>query len=368
METFQKLIEWIRTIQKEQIINFIIAIVIILVLFFFSSFMSYILVKIFYRKQEKEDIKQSNLYKAIKLFFKLLGVYVASKVIELNEVQNIFCDKCFKVVVMWTVARIISGIFETRTIILENLNKTAKIKKNLFMSSLTDIIIKTILYIIAGYLSLKEFELDIGGLAAGLGLTGAIVALAAQDIVKQIFSGVAIFVDRPFEIGDWIQIDEIEGSVEDISMKSTRVRTIEDTMVTIPNSKITEENIINWGKIGKRVYRTNLKLALETKERTVEKVLNRIKFILKYNEQIIKPSMIIECNKIVDDGINIYMYIETTVIDYREYQRFCNKLNLTLLNILETLGVKLAYPGQNIYVKEMNDLKGEKQETKEKDK
>jgi len=358
MNTLLNLIDWIKSVEREQITNCIIGIVIIAIFFALSPLMSYMIVKIFYRKQEKETIKESNLYKAIKMFFRLFGLYVARKVIELNDIQNQFCDKCFKIVVIWTVARIISGIFETRTIILEKINRQSTVKKNLFMSSLTDIIIKFILYIIAAYLSVKEFGLDVGGLMTGLGLTGAIFALAAQDIVKQVFSGITIFIDRPFEIGDWIEINGIEGTVIDISMKSTRLRTIEDTIVTIPNGSITSENIINWGKIGKRVYRANLKLALETKERTVEKLLSRIRYILKYNEDIIKPSMIIECNKIEDDAINIYLYVETTVTDYRNYQKFCNKINLTLLNILETQGVKLAYPGRNIYMKQ--DLKQEK--------
>ncbi len=368
MKKLQETIAWIKSIEMDTLTNFIIAIAIVITFFILSSFMSYVILKIFYRKQEKSAIKDSNLYKAIRMFFRLFGVYVASKVIELNSMQNEFCDKCFKVVVIWSIARVVSGIFETRTIILEKLNKTGAAKKNLFMSSLTDIIIRIVLYITAIYLSLKEFDFDIGGLATGLGLTGAIVAIAAQDIVKQIFSGIAIFLDRPFEIGDWIQIDEIEGTVEDISMKSTRLRTIEDTIVTIPNASITSENIINWGKIEKRVYRTNLRLALETKERTVEKLLNRIRFILKYNEEIIKETTFIECNELKNDAINIYIYVETIVTDYRKYQKFCNKLNLTLLNILETQGVKLAYPGQNIYIKEANNLKIEKEVSKKQDK
>lgn len=350
MNTLLNTIDWIKDIDQVQIINFIIGMVILIIFFISSPFMSYIIVKIFYRNESKESIKESNLYRAIKTFFRLFGLYVFSKVIELNDIQNAFCDKCFKIIVIWTIARLISGVFETRTIILEKLDKQSKANKNLFMSSLTDIIIKLVLYIIAAYLSVKEFGFDVAGLITGLGITGAIVALAAQDIVKQVFSGITIFIDRPFEIGDWIAINEVEGTVEDISIKSTRLRTIEDTIVTIPNGSIISENIINWGKIGKRVYRANLRLALETRERTVEKLVNRIRFILKYNEDVIKPSMIIECNKIDNDAINIYIYIETTVTDYKNYQKFCNKVNLTLLNILETQGVKLAYPGRNIYI------------------
>ena len=235
------------------------------------------------------------------------------------------------------------------------------------MTSVVGKIVKIILYIIALYLSLKEFNYDIGGIATGLGLTGAVVALAAQDIVKQIFAGLTIFIDKPFEIGDWVEVGDISGTVEDITIKSTKIRTIEDTVVTVPNDTMTSSSIINWGKIKKRIYKANLKLALETEEATVEKVINRIRFILKYNKDIIKDSISVQFNKIDNDSINILIYVETTITKYVEYQYFCNKLNLTLLNILETQGVRLAYPGQNIYIKEGKILESvNSQETTEK--
>lgn len=352
MESLQRFKVFLKSITSNQIKNAVLAIVIAIIFWLLSSIISYGIVKLFYRNEEKTVLKNGSLYKAIRAFLRMFGIFTSSKILELNAEQNAFCDRCFKVVIIWTIARIVSGIFEARIIILEKINKNLANKKSAFMTSVTSTIVKIIVYIIASYLSLKEFGYDIGGITTGLGLTGAVVALAAQDIVKQVFSGIMIFIDKPFEIGDWVEIENIEGTVEDISIKSTKIRTIEDTIVTVPNNTMTEANVINWGRIGKRVYRANLKLSLETEERTVEKVLNRIRFILKYNEDIIKKSMNIQFDKIEEDSLNIYIYIETTITSYKEYQAFCNKINLTILNILETVGVKLAYPGKNIYIKE----------------
>ena len=127
-------------------------------------------------------------------------------------------------------------------------------------------------------------------------------------------------------------------------------------MVTIDNSVILKNNIVNWGKISKRAFKTNLKLALETDEAIVEKVTNRIRFILKYNNDIIKDTIRVQFLSIQEDALNISIYVETTVTNYDEYLNFCNKLNLTLLNILESQGVKLAYPGKNIYIKEEQNI------------
>ena len=351
MNKIEEFIDIIKNIEISQITNLVIAIFIIIIFILLSPLISY-------------GIKDSNIYKTIKLFLSLSGVYVASKIIELQQFQNEFIDKCFVVIIIWTLARIIVGIFEVRELFIYKSSKKEEIRKNAFFTSVTSNILKIILYIIAVYLTLKEFGYDIGGLATGLGLTGAVVALAAQDFIKQIISGLSIFTDKPFEVGDWIDIEEISGTVEDITIKSTKVKTIEDTVVTVPNDLITSTKVINWGKIKKRVFRANLKFSLETEESTIEKVMNRIKFILRYNEDIIEESINIQVLKIEQDAINIDIYVETTITNYMEYRDFCNKINLTILNILETQGVKLSYPGRNIYIKE-NSMISENTESKE---
>lgn len=367
MDKIQKMISFIKEIEISSVINLIIALAVIIIFLLLSHILAYWIVRLFVKEQEKKEIKQGDLYKSLKSFFNFSGIYIATKILNLNTDQNLFIDKFYRIVIFWTVARAISGIFEAREILIDKLNKESDIKKNAFMTSVVGKIVKIILYIIALYLSLKEFNYDIGGIATGLGLTGAVVALAAQDIVKQIFAGLTIFIDKPFEIGDWVEVGDISGTVEDITIKSTKIRTIEDTVVTVPNDTMTSSSIINWGKIKKRIYKANLKLALETEETTVEKVINRIRFILKYNKDIIKDSISVQFNKIDNDSINILIYVETTITKYIEYQYFCNKLNLTLLNILETQGVRLAYPGQNIYIKEGKiSTSINSQETKEK--
>ena len=350
MDKIQKIISFIKEIEISSVINLIIALAVIIIFLLLSHILAYWIVRLFVKEQDKKEIKQGDLYKSLKSFFNFSGIYIATKILNLNTDQNLFIDKCYRIVIFWTVARAISGIFEAREILIYKLNKESDIKKNAFMTSVVGKIVKIILYIIALYLSLKEFNYDIGGIATGLGLTGAVVALAAQDIVKQIFAGLTIFIDKPFEIGDWVEVGDIS-----------------DTVVTVPNDTMTNSSIINWGKIKKRIYKANLKLALETEETTVEKVINRIRFILKYNKDIIKDSISVQFNKIDNDSINILIYVETTITKYIEYQYFCNKLNLTLLNILETQGVRLAYPGQNIYIKEGKiSTSINSQETKEK--
>lgn len=356
MDKINEVLTWMQNIELNQIIDVIVAIVGIILAVILSPLISYWISKIFHMKYKRKEIKQTATYTTVRNFIFVFGVYGSLSLLDLNSELRGLLDKTFRIAMIWTVAKAVAdGFSKGKTIASKFRNKV----ENDPMINLIDKFVKFILYILAAYLTLQEFGFDLGGVLTGLGLSSAIIALAAQDTVKDIFSGLQIFWDKPFAIGDWIEVENAAGTVEEISFRSTKIRTTEDTIITLQNSAISSKNIINWGVIKKRVYKINLKLPLETEEAVVEKVLNRIRFILKYNKDVVKESVNANFTKIDLEGINIYIYLETPITNYGEYQKFCNKINLTLLNILETQNVKLAYPGQNVYIKREEVLKQE---------
>lgn len=356
MDKINEILTWMQNIELNQIIDVIVAIVGIILAVILSPLISYWISKIFHMKYKRKEIKQTATYTTVRNFIFVFGVYGSLSLLDLNSELRGLLDKTFRIAMIWTVAKAVAdGFSKGKAIASKFRNKV----ENDPMINLIDKFVKFILYILAAYLTLQEFGFDLGGVLTGLGLSSAIIALAAQDTVKDIFSGLQIFWDKPFAIGDWIEVENATGTVEEISFRSTKIRTTEDTIITLQNSAISSKNIINWGVIKKRVYKINLKLPLETEEAVVEKVLNRIRFILKYNKDVVKDSVSVNFTKIDLEGINIYIFLETPIINYGEYQKFCNKINLTLLNILETQNVKLAYPGQNVYIKREEVLKQE---------
>ena len=365
MNKIDELVTWIQSIEITQILDIIIAIVVAIFSVIISPLLSLLIAKIFNWKKKKVELKDSVIYTTFKSFFYVSGIYLAIQILDFNaEIQD-FINKVYRVVILWIIAKAIVDLFSKGKIFKSKLRD----KANDPVVNIVNKIIKIIIYIFVGYLSLKEFGYDLGVVLTGLGLSTAIIALAAQDAVRDLFSGLAIFWDKPFAIGDWVEIGTgtttISGSVQEISFRSTKIKAVDDTIITIQNSSISTQNIINWSVIQKRIYKTNLKLPLETEEVTVEKVMNRIKFILRYNKDVINESVSVYLNNIQTDGINIYIYLETHIVDYAEYQKFCNKLNLTILNILETQGVKLAYPGQNVYIKGIEETQGRKEKIRE---
>lgn len=147
-------------------------------------------------------------------------------------------------------------------------------------------------------------------------------------------------------------------------MRSTKIRNSKDEVITIDNNVILSANVTNSGKIKKRVYQTNIRLPLETQEIVVERIINRIRFILKYNKDVIKDSISVQLLHIDGDGLEIEIYMDTSITKLNAFKAFKNKINLTILNILETEGITLSYPGQNIYIKDYDTIEEEKPKTR----
>lgn len=361
MDFITNFTESIKNIEISSYINLLIAMGILVLFLIFTPIICYQLIKLFYKDanktkkskyENKQKIKKSTIYKSLYLVFLVTGIFIAFKVMDLTPVQDAFANKMYRIFIIWLVATAIAAIFESRSQILDKANLPINIKRNSIFLSMAGKLIKIVLYIIAGYLSLKEFGFDLGGVATGIGIGSAVLAIAMQDLVKETFAGVLLFMDKPFEIGDWIEVNGTSGAVEDLSLRSTRIRTANDTIVTIANDTLISENIVNWGKIGKRIFEADINLALETKEVTIEKITNRIRFILKYNKEINQDTVMVSFNKIKESGINVHIRAATSITDYMKYTDFCHKTNLTIMNILESQGVKLAYPGSNVYIKE----------------
>ena len=213
---------------------------------------------------------------------------------------------------------------------------------------------------------MTELNFNLSGLIAGLGLGGVIVALAAQDIAKNLFGGMAIILDKPFSVGDWIQTTNYAGTVEDITFRSTRVRMVDNTVVTIQNSTLSNEPVINYARLPMRRYSTTLNLALETNSDVVENIIGKLKFALSNTEGVIASGLMVYFKNISEDGIEIGIFFNTNIVSYNEYLEFCEQINLLLLKVLESENVKLTYPTQKVYVADKSDFNENSKKTVEK--
>ncbi|KAB2329986.1 mechanosensitive ion channel family protein [Cytobacillus depressus] len=179
----------------------------------------------------------------------------------------------------------------------------------------------------------QVFDYDVNGFVAGLGLGGLAFALASKDALSNLFGGLIIITEKPFSIGDWIKTSSVEGIVEDISFRSTRVRTFEQALVTVPNEKLANEAITNWSKAGKRQISVYLNLPQDASRDKVKSTIEKIKAYLKNHPEIHQKTIKVTFDQYKDKAIFIYFYTKTT--DWGEYLKVKEELNYKLMDILE---------------------------------
>lgn len=205
----------------------------------------------------------------------------------------------------------------------------------------------------------------------GLGIGGLAFALAAQDTLKNFFGSLALFSDRPFQIGERIIVDGHDGPVEDVGLRSTRIRTLDGHLVTIPNGELARMTIQN---IGKRPYIRrlfNITITYDTPPRKVEKAVSIIKDILKDHEGMdpeFPPRVFF--NEFNNDSLNILVIYWFHPPEYWDFMRFSEKVNFEILDRFNSEGIEFAFPTQTLHLagdekRPLNiDISGDLQENK----
>jgi MscS family membrane protein len=186
---------------------------------------------------------------------------------------------------------------------------------------------------------------------AGLGIGGLAFALAAQDTLKNFFGSLALFSDKPFQIGERVIIDGHDGPVEDVGLRSTRIRTLDGHLVTIPNGELARMTVQN---IGKRPYIRrlfNIGITYDTPPEKVERALEIIKDILKDHEGMdpeFPPRVFF--NEFNNDSLNILVIYWYHPPEYWDFLKFSEKVNLEILNRFNSEGIDFAFPTQTLYL------------------
>ncbi len=351
MKFINEAIEFFRNLSLENIIDIGIGLAIIVFFKIFSSFFAYIIIKMFRLKKDKAKVKENVFYKPLKIFFALLGVYLGIIVLKFpDNVVNI-ATKIFKICTILLVAKGFSNLFDT------NSETFGKIREKLHIDG-TDTtinffskILKALIYIVAAFIVIAELGYDLSGLVTGLGISSVVIALAAQDVAKSFLAGLSIISDRPFDIGDYIEVDKYAGTVEDMTFRTTRIRDVNNQIVVLPNSILTTTSIINSSKREKRRYDILLTLELNTPLERVASLTENIKTVLNANENILKENIRVFFDTISADGIDISVSFYTDIIDYEAFLKFKEEINFTLLDMIKQAGIELAYPSQSIYLK-----------------
>lgn len=352
MDAINDILTKITNIELNTLSRIFIAIGIFVLFLLVRPLLSYIIIKIFKVKGTNSDkIKKSAFYKPLKLFFLILGIYLAILFLNVPATILAFATKLFRVAIIFLIATAISNSLKSDSPFIKAFLKKSKTTYDPKIVNLVCTIIRILIFCIAVVIVISELGYDINGLIAGLGLGSVTIALAAQDTATNLFAGLVIFFDKPFAIGEWIQTEKYEGIVEEITFRSTRIRTWDDSVATIPNSEIANSPITNWTKMSRRRVKFNLVLEFNTKLKQVCDFTNDVHELLEGYDEIIKDTILVKFSEIVDSGYKVHICFRTPIKNYYEYMDLTENLNYKIMQLLEKNKINLAYPSQTVYVK-----------------
>jgi MscS family membrane protein len=197
----------------------------------------------------------------------------------------------------------------------------------------------------------QSFDIEILPLLTGLGIGGLAFAFAAKDTIENFFGSVAVVLDQPFEVGDWVVIDGTEGTVEELGLRSTRIRTFYDSLITIPNATLVRARVDNYGKRRYRRLSTTLGVTYDTTPEQIEAFCEGIREIIRQHPYTRKDYFHVYLNSWGDFALNILLYVFFECPDWSVELRERQRLMLDIMRLAERLGVSFAFPTQTLEIK-----------------
>ena len=353
MGNFEQIIS---ELNVEVVIQIIIAIGVIFVFRILSSVVSSTIIKILRPKgKEKVSVKKNPFYLPLRTIFTFVGIYIALNIIKnattiSPDIQSIL-DKGIKILLILFVAKAFGdGLDEKNRVFVKIRDKSNRDIDKSTMNAILRIA-KIAIYVLAGFMVISELGYNISGFITGLGLSSVVITLAAQDTAKSLIGGLAIFLDKPFKVGDYIKVDQYEGTVEEIRFRTTSIRTLENTVLHVANSEMSVSAIINYSEMEKRRYYAKLVLEFGTSLKKVELVKNKINSMLMQMDEIEKETIMINFQEISDNGMDLVVIAYINRTNYAEYLDIKEEINYNIMKILESENVEMAYNTQTMYLK-----------------
>lgn len=293
--------------------------------------------------------------KPLQWLFVIVGIYIAVDYFPYLSQSNLLFSRIIQSSVVIIIAWGLFNFVGSAPMFFSRMSKQTNVKLDEIVIPFITKGLRLVIVAIAISIIAQIFTYPIGGFIAGLGLGGLAFALAAQDALANLFGGFVIITERPFSIGDWIETPSVEGTVEDITFRSTRVRTFAQAVVTVPNSTLANEPITNWSEMGKRRVSSSFLVTYETPVEQIKSVIEKIEHYLKNHEDIHQETIFVAFDEFHNHGIEIMLYFFTKTTVWGEYVNIKEEINFKVIEILEAEDVAIAIPSRRVYQKEVNE-------------
>lgn len=313
----------------------------------FSVFVLSMLKKSVAKTETKIDDKFVNAIESpLRFLFIIGGIYFLFYFLEVDNKVLYHILKGFLIFdLFWFLYNIINEFEEYVYHLLGKFNKSSN-----ELASFLIKITKAFIIIIGIVALLQDWGINVTGFIASLGLGGLAFALAAKDTAANIFGGIAILTDNIFKVGEWVRVGNAEGIVEDIGMRTTKIRAFDKRLIVVPNSIIANSNVENFSRRDRRRIMMRLGLTYDTTLEKMEKILKEIREMLINHKDIHNEPILIYFDEYQDSALSIFCYFFTKTAKWDEYLKIREDINFKIKEIVEKNGASFAFPSQSLYV------------------
>ncbi|OIR06500.1 Low conductance mechanosensitive channel YnaI [mine drainage metagenome] len=300
---------------------------------------------------QTETTLDDKLFPALEDPFKsmvfVIGSYAALKVLRmpapLSHLVDVAYKIAFPVVIFW-------GILRTIDAVIEHLGELAK-KKGMGIAAFLPLIKKTVivLSVVVGALTvIQGFGYDVKTFLTGLGIGGLAFALAAQDTLANLFGSLVVAVDQPFRVGDFVQIGSHTGTIEDIGMRSTKVRTAARTLIALPNRMVANEAIVNFSRMPQRRIDETVGLTYDTTPEQMERFLPDLRKLLRDDPDLHTESIWVCFAGYGDSSLNVEIIYFTASPSWEKHLEIKERINLKIMRLVADHKLAFAFPTRTL--------------------
>ena len=370
METFNSFFELFLDVWNQGIFGInaseiIIGFIIFLIFYVFRSFFARFIINRLRKIVKKTSIKTDDILidvieGPIKFLPVVIGFFIATTYIDINAELMGFIENVNRTLITIFIFWLLHQLIVPFSFLIKNFEE--KLTTALVDWTLRGL--KLLVIILAIVAILELWGIKVGPVIAGLGLFGVAVALGAQDLFKNLISGIMILTERRFMIGDVINVKgEALGTVEQIGFRSTLIRQFDTNIITVPNFKFAEQSVTNFTRRQHRRIRWIIGLEYKTNIEQLKNIRNKIKDFIDKDDSFANDgssyfkSSYVRIDNFSDSSIDMLVQCFTKTINWDEYMEIKERLAIRIKEIVESEKAGFAFPSQSIYVESMPDDK-----------
>ena len=306
-------------------------------------------------KSELDDLVLHAVEKPLEFGFVAVGFYMAGQVLPMSEAVSATFDQFIRSLIaltlFWVLFRSIDPLssFMDRGIAMLGSSSMRDTMKGFFVK-----LAKFVVICMGIAAVFQEWGFNVAALLGSLGLMGMAVALGARDFIANLFAGLTIFLDRMFEKGNWIRTPDVDGIVEDIGFRATKIRQFDKALVTIPNSRLAGEALVNFSRrTNRRIYWTigvEYRTTRDQLRLIVQDILEYLKSHQDFETDPARTKTFVFVDAFDASSINIMLYCFTKTTDWGEWLACKERLAYRVKDIVEGHGAAFAFPSTSLYV------------------